>query len=73
MSYIGPWTEGILNACITEFKKPKVRLKLTKNIINPLVKEISTKLLPYFATLLILQIVVVALVFYVLTYGTNQV
>jgi len=67
MSYIGPWTNDVLNACISEFQKPKTREKITTKIIDPIVKEISSKLLPYFATLLILQVFIVALVFYVLT------
>ena len=67
MSYIGPLTSSILDAGINEFNKPAIRDKITKNIINPIVKEISTKLLPYFATLLILQITIVGLIIYILT------
>jgi hypothetical protein len=66
-SYIGPLTEGIIDTCITEFKKPAIREKITKNIIDPVVREISIKLLPYFATLLILQIAIVGLIIYILT------
>ena len=66
MSYIGPWTREALNACITEFQKPKVREQITNKVINPIVKEISAKLLPYFATLLILQVIIITLVIYVL-------
>lgn len=67
MSYVGPITDAIIDAGINEFKKPSNRIKITKNIIDPIVKEISTKLLPYFATLLILQIIIVGLIIYLLT------
>ena len=67
MSYIGPLTTSILDAGINEFNKPTTREKITKNIVDPLVKEISMKLLPYFATLLILQITIVGLIIYILT------
>jgi len=67
MSYVGPITDAIIDAGINEFKKPSNRAKITKNIIDPIVKEISTKLLPYFATLLILQIIIVGLIIYLLT------
>ena len=67
MSYVGPITDAIIDAGINEFKKPANRAKITKNVIEPIVKEISTKLLPYFATLLILQIVIVGLIIYLLT------
>lgn len=67
MSYIGPWTKEILNTCIKQFKKPENRKKITVNVIDPIVKEISFKLLPYFATLLILQIVIVVLIIYLLS------
>ncbi len=67
MSYIGPWTEEIINVGIKQFKKPENRKKITINIIDPIVKEISTKLLPYFATLLILQIIIVIMIIYILT------
>ena len=67
MSYIGPLTTSILDAGINEFNRPETREKVTKNIIDPIVKEISTKLLPYFATLLILQITIVGLIIYILT------
>lgn len=67
MSYIGPVTKAVIDASIDEFKKPTTRDKITKNIVDPLVKEISSKLLPYFATLLILQITIVGLIIYILT------
>jgi hypothetical protein len=64
MSYVGPITQNIIDLCISEFKKNETREKVTKNVINPIVREISTKLLPYFATLLVLQIIIVVLVIY---------
>ena len=67
MSYIGPWTQNIINICIDQFKKKETRKKITTNVIDPIVKEISTKLLPYFATLLILQVIIVAMIIYILT------
>ena len=67
MSYIGPLTESILEAGITEFKKPATREKITKNVIDPVVREISMKLLPYFAILLLFQITIVGLIIYILT------
>ena len=66
MSYVGPVTSSIIDASIEEIKKPANREKITKNIVNPIVKEISMKLLPYFATLLILQIAIVGLIIYIL-------
>jgi hypothetical protein len=71
MSYIGPLTQGMLDAFIIEFKKPIIREKITKNVVDPLVKEISSKLFPFFATLLILQVLIVGLVIYTLTIGVS--
>ena len=71
MSYIGTWTNDVINECINQFKKSDNRKKITINIIDPIVKEISSKLLPYFATLLILQIVIVIMIIYILT-STNS-
>jgi len=72
MSYIGPWTKNILDSAIGEFQKPETRQKITKNVIDPIVKEISTKLLPYFATLLILQVMIVGLIIYILTSSNGE-
>jgi hypothetical protein len=67
MSYIGPITQSMLDSFIIEFQKVDTRTKITNSIIDPIVKEISSKLFPFFATLLILQVLIVGLVIYTLT------
>ena len=66
MSYIGPWTSEILNVCINEFRKKTTREKISKNIIDPITREVTSKFVPYFTIHIIIQILIVILLIYLI-------
>lgn len=66
MSYIGPITQEILDSLVNEFKKKDTREKISKKIVNPLVKEISGRLFGYYVIHIILQITIIAILIYIL-------
>ena len=48
MFNIGPITDNLLNSCIIEFRKENNKEKIFKNIIDPLLVDISLRYYPYF-------------------------
>ena len=65
MSKIGPWTSEIINTCVNEFRKPDNREKIAKNIIDPVASELLTRLRPYFAIHIIVQLLIILVLMYV--------
>lgn len=65
MSYVGPITQDLLNACVTELRKDENKAKITTNIIDPLVHEVSIRLFPYIFIFLFVQLVIIGLLVYV--------
>ncbi len=65
MSYIGPFTKEILDACIRECKKKDVKAKLQKFIIDPVFQEVRMKIKPYITLLFIIQLIIVVLLIYI--------
>jgi hypothetical protein len=61
---IGPMTNNIIKYCSDQLKNKDTREKISKNIINPLVKEIMLKLLPFILFQLIIQIFIIVILIY---------
>ena len=72
MASIGPMTSNMLNECIAEIKKPSTKQKISTHVVDPIVKEISTKLQPYFMTHIIVQIIIILILIYVLSQLKNK-
>lgn len=66
MSYIGPITNDIINACIREFKKKDNREKISKQIIDPVIREIYRKCYPFAGTHLLIQLFIIFLLIYII-------
>jgi hypothetical protein len=64
MTYIGPITQEILNACINEFKKKENKHKFNKYILNPIMEKVSDMLFYYYLLFMIIQIVIIFMLFY---------
>ena len=64
MNTVAPLTTNFLNMCYTELRKKENRQKISKNIINPLVREIMIKLSPFLFFYLLIQILVVLILIY---------
>lgn len=67
MSYIGPFTKEILDVSIKELKKKEVRDKLQKNLIDPIFREISSKIKPYITVFVAIQLIIILLLIYITT------
>lgn len=65
MSYIGPLTNELLNATITEFKRKDNREKISKYIIDPIIYEISVRVTPYLLIAVLIQLVIIGLLVYI--------
>ena len=61
MFNIGPITDNLLNSCIIEFRKENNKEKIFKNIIDPLLVDISLRYYPYFILITIILILIIIL------------
>ncbi len=66
MSYIGPITQEIIDTCISELKKKDTREKISTNIVDPIVYEITSRFQAHVATYVFIQLVIVGLLIYVI-------
>jgi hypothetical protein len=67
MSYIGPVTRDIIDACIKEIKKRENKEKINKYILDPIIEEVLYKSYPYALIHAILQLIIVVLLIYVIS------
>ena len=65
-SYIGPLTNAILDTIIKEIKKKHNKEKIMKNIIDPLLCDLTTRYYPHFLTITVILVVVVILLIAIL-------
>ena len=59
--YIGPLTNTIIDNIVKEFKKKHNKEKLFKNVIDPLLKDLTTRYYPHFVTITAILIIIVIL------------
>lgn len=64
--YIGPITDTVLNSIIKELRKKHNKEKIMKNIIDPLVHDITNRYYPHFISVTVVLIVIVILLFAIL-------
>jgi hypothetical protein len=65
-NYIGPITSGIIDKIIKEIKKKETKEKIMINIIDPLLKDLSTRYYPHFMVITIILIVIVVMLLAIL-------
>lgn len=67
MTFIGPMTNELINSCVEELKRPENKKKISKNIVDPIVSEITLKLWPYFTAHILIQMVIVIVLIYLIS------
>jgi uncharacterized membrane protein len=66
MSYIGPLTQELINACIKEMKKKETRHRINKYIIDPVLSEVVSRTYPYAISHAIMQVIIIILLIYII-------
>jgi len=61
---IGPITDNLIKYCSSKLQDKDTRKKISTKIINPLVREIMLKLLPFIMFQLIIQILIIVILIY---------
>lgn len=65
-NFIGPLTNSMLDNVIKEIKKKKNKEKIMKNIIDPLLCDITNRYYPHFMTVTIILVLMVILLITIL-------
>ena len=60
-SYIGPITDSVIEGIIKELKKKETKEKVMKHIIDPLVRDMSSRYYPYFMMMIIILLIIIIL------------
>jgi uncharacterized membrane protein len=60
-TYIGPITDSVIEGIIKELKKKETKEKVMKNIIDPLILDMSSRYYPYFMMVIIVLLIIVIL------------
>lgn len=60
-SFVGPLTDAVINNIVKEIKKKETREKIMKNIVDPLLCDLSSRYYPYFLTVIITLLLIVIL------------
>jgi len=58
---IGPMTDALIDACIKQLKKKETKEKIHKNVLEPILHDISSRYYPYFMIILTILILIVTL------------
>jgi len=62
MSYnIGPITDSVIEGIIAELRKKEIKEKVMKNIIDPLICDMSSRYYPYFMMMIVVLLIIVIL------------
>jgi hypothetical protein len=67
ITYVGPVTNAIIDSVIKEIKKKNNKEKIMTNIIDPLVRDMSSRYYPYFIMLIIVMLIIIILLVSILT------
>jgi hypothetical protein len=60
-SYIGPITNSVIEGIIKELKKKETKEKVMKNIIDPLLCDMSSRYYPYFMMVIVILLIIIIL------------
>ena len=66
MSYIGPLTKDLLDACIKEVKKKETKDKIMKNLIDPVVNEFFQRYSVYISSFFLIHLIMIILLIYII-------
>jgi hypothetical protein len=61
MSFIGPITNSIIDNVVQELNKKETKEKIMLEIIDPLIKDMSSRYYPYFMIIIIIMLIVIIL------------
>jgi hypothetical protein len=64
--YIGPMTDAVIEGIIRELKKKETKEKVMKNIIDPLLCDMSSRYYPYFMMMIIILLIIIMLLITIL-------
>lgn len=65
-THIGPMTDEIVNELIREFKRKKIKDKIVKHVIDPIICDIAEKYYPHIVTLMVLLALMILLMLSIL-------
>ncbi len=65
-TYVGPITNNIMEEFINELKKKETKDKIFDGIINPLIRDISTRYYPYFILIIVVLVLIIVLLISIL-------
>ena len=68
----GPITNSVIDGVISEIKKKKTKEKIMKNIVDPLLCDLTTRYYPYLITITIILVLIVVLLLSILIMMTVQ-
>ena len=71
-NFIAPITNSVIDLVIKEIKKRKTKEKIMKNIIDPLLKDLSIRYYPHFITITIALVVIIILLITILLVNVFQ-
>lgn len=60
-SYIGPVTDAAINCVIKELKKKETKEKVMEHIIDPLLRDMSSRYYPYFMMVIVILLIIIIL------------
>ena len=60
-SYIGPITDSVIEGIIQEFRKRETKEKVMRNIIDPVLCDITARYYPYFMMLVVILLIIIVL------------
>lgn len=66
MSYIGPLTQNLLEACSKELKKKETREKIMQNVFDPVANELFKKYSLYISCFMFIHLVIIILLIYII-------
>lgn len=60
-TYIGPFTNSLIDGLIREIKKKETKEKIMENIVDPLLADVSSRYYPYFILITIILVIIIIL------------
>lgn len=60
-TYIGPITDSVIEGIIKELKKKETKEKVMKHIIDPLLRDMSSRYYPYFIMMIVILLIIIIL------------